>query len=170
MTAQRDPMTLNESTVPALGVDDRSDEAPRAGRARPTPDPEVVAKPKRRQFTAQYRLRILEEAERCTHPGEVGCLPRRGGGGGGLYSSHLTAWRKARRKGSLRELAPKKRGANLMQVMMERDREHPLSGSIELDDAYLGGERSGGTFSKKVRRMADNGSIPRDLHADMYTI
>ena len=79
MTAQRDPMTLNESSVPALGVEDRSDEAPRAGRARPTPDPEVVAKPKRRQFTAQYRLRILEEAERCTHPGEVGWLLRRGG-------------------------------------------------------------------------------------------
>ena len=54
-----------------LGVEERSDEAPRAGRARPTPDPAVVAKPKRRQFTAQYRLRILEEAERCTQPGEV---------------------------------------------------------------------------------------------------
>ena len=58
--------TLNESSVPALGVEERSDEAPRA-RARPTPDSEVVA-PTRRQFTAQYRLRILEEAERCTQP------------------------------------------------------------------------------------------------------
>ena len=46
-----DPMTLNASSVPALGVEERSDEAPRAGRASPTPDPEVVAKPKRRQFT-----------------------------------------------------------------------------------------------------------------------
>ena len=52
-------------------------------------------------------LRILEEADRCTQPGEVGRLLRREG----LYSSHLTAWRKARRKGSLRELAAKKRGA-----------------------------------------------------------
>ena len=67
----------------------------------------VVAKPKRRQFTAQYRLRILEEADRCTQPGEVGRLLRREG----LYSSHLATWRKARRKGSLRELAAKKRGA-----------------------------------------------------------
>ena len=65
-------------------------------------------KPKRRQFTAEYRLRILEEADRCTQPGEVGRLLRREGL---LYSSHLTAWRKARRKGSLRELAAKKRGA-----------------------------------------------------------
>ena len=92
MITERDPMTLNESSVPALGGEERSDEAPRAGRARPTPDPEVVAKPKRRQFTAQYRLRILEEAERCAQPGEVGRLLRREG----LYSSHLTAWRKAR--------------------------------------------------------------------------
>ena len=37
-----------------------------------------------------------------------------------------------------------RRRHKLMQVMMERDREHPLSGSIELDDAYFGGERSGG--------------------------
>ena len=66
MTAERDSMTLNEVSAPALGVEERSDEAPRAGRARPTPDPEVVAKPKRRQFTAEYRLRILEEADRCT--------------------------------------------------------------------------------------------------------
>ena len=79
MTAERDSMTLNEVSVPALGVEERSDEAPRAGRARPTPDPEVVAKPKRRQFTAEYRLRILEEADRCTQPGEVGRLLRREG-------------------------------------------------------------------------------------------
>ena len=75
MTAERDSMTLNEVSVPALGVEERRDEAPRAGRARPTPDPEVVAKPKRR-LTAEYRLRILEEADRCTQPGEVGRLRR----------------------------------------------------------------------------------------------
>ena len=100
-------MTLNEVSYSALGAEERSDEAPRAGRPGPTPDPEVVAKPKRRQFSAQYRLRILEEAERCTQRGEAGRLLRREG----LYSSHLTAWRKARRKGSLWELASKKRGA-----------------------------------------------------------
>ena len=61
MNAERDSMTLIEISYSALGVEERSDEAPRAGRARTAPDPEVVAKPKRRQFTAQYRLRILEE-------------------------------------------------------------------------------------------------------------
>ena len=94
MSAQRDGMTLDGTSAPVLGVEERSDEAPSASR----PNPEVVAKPKRRQFTAGYRLRILEEAERCTASGEVGRLLRREG----LYSSHLTAWRKARRKGSLR--------------------------------------------------------------------
>ena len=102
-------MTLKETSPPALGVEERSDEAPSAGGAtrRARPDPEVVAKPKRRQFTAPYRLRILEKADRCTEPGEVGRLLRREG----LYSSHLTAWRKARRNGALRGLASQKRGA-----------------------------------------------------------
>ena len=58
------------------------------------------------KFTAQYRLRILEEAESCTQPGEVGRLLRREG----LYSSHLTEWRRARREGSLQGLTPSKRG------------------------------------------------------------
>ena len=108
MTAERESMTLQEMGAPALGVEERRDEAPRAGasHARPTPDPEVVAKPKRRKFTAQYRLRILEEAESCTQPGEVGRLLRREG----LYSSHLTEWRRARREGSLQGLTPSKRG------------------------------------------------------------
>jgi len=109
MSAVRDPMTLKGTSAPALGEEERSDDAPGAGaRTRePRPDPEVVAKPTRRQFSAQYRLRILEEAERCREPGEVGRLLRREG----LYSSHLTAWRKARRKGSLQGLSSKKRGA-----------------------------------------------------------
>ena len=109
MTAERDAMKFNGTPAPALGVEERSDETPSAGSGTRAvaPDPEVVAKPTRRQFTAAYRLRILEEADRCTEPGEVGRVLRREG----LYSSHLTAWRKARRKGSLQGLASKKRGA-----------------------------------------------------------
>ena len=98
MTAERESMTLQEMDAPAPGAG--------ASHARPTPDPEVVAKPKRRKFTAQYRLRILEEAESCTQPGEVGRLLRREG----LYSSHLTEWRRAQREGSLQGLTPSKRG------------------------------------------------------------
>ncbi len=88
MRGERDSVVEMEAHAPALGGEERSDEAPRAEAARrPPPDPEVVAKPTRRQFTAEYRLRIVEEAERCTRPGEVGRLLRREG----LYTSHLSA-------------------------------------------------------------------------------
>jgi transposase len=64
------------------------------------PDPELVERPKRRRFTAKYKLEVLEQAEACTRPGEIGELLRREG----LYTSHLTAWRKQRRNGALKEL------------------------------------------------------------------
>jgi len=69
-------------------------------------NPEVNEKPVRRQFDAAYKLRILEEADRCTGPGQVGELLRREG----LYSSHLTNWRRLREQGSLQSLGTKKRG------------------------------------------------------------
>jgi transposase len=69
------------------------------------PDPELVERPKRRRFTAEYKLRVLEQAEACTQPGEIGALLRREG----LYTSHLTAWRKQRRAGALAGL-DRKRG------------------------------------------------------------
>ena len=69
------------------------------------PDAEVVDRPARRRFSPLYKLRVVEEADRCTEPGEVGRLLRREG----LYSSHLTTWRKAVRSGSLRALS-KRRG------------------------------------------------------------
>jgi transposase-like protein len=70
------------------------------------PDPEVLEKPKRRRFTAAYRLRIVREADSCTQPGQIGALLRREG----LYSSLLTAWRRQRDTGALAGLEPKKRG------------------------------------------------------------
>jgi transposase len=70
------------------------------------PDPEVTAKAKRRTFSAEYKLHILDEAAACTRPGERGALLRREG----LYSSHLTHWRRELREGVLAGLKPKKRG------------------------------------------------------------
>ncbi len=67
---------------------------------------EVPEKAKRRRFDAAYKQRILEEADRSTGPGELGELLRREG----LYSSHLTCWRRQRDEGSLAGLAPKRRG------------------------------------------------------------
>ena len=70
------------------------------------PDPEVVPRAKRRRFSAEYKLRILEEAEACSERGQIGSLLRREG----LYSSHLTTWRQQREQGQLDGLGPKKRG------------------------------------------------------------
>jgi len=69
-------------------------------------DPEVLEKPVRRRFSAEYKLRILEEADRCSESGGLGALLRREG----LYSSHLTTWRRQREEGILGGLTPKKRG------------------------------------------------------------
>ncbi len=115
-------MKLNGFPIPALKGEERSDEASSAAAAPTRPDPEVVAKPKRRQFTAQYRLRILEEAERCSEPGEVGRLLRREG----LYSSHLTA----RRDGALRGLSSKKRGAKAKGRNPLEPRVHKLEAQV----------------------------------------
>ena len=71
-----------------------------------TSDTEVVAKAQRRRFTAEYKRRIVREADRCTKLGESGALLRREG----LYSSQLTNWRAARDRGALEGLAPQKRG------------------------------------------------------------
>jgi transposase len=69
-------------------------------------DGQVAAKPRRRTYTAEYKRRILKEADACTAPGAVGALLRREG----LYTSHLVVWRRARRRGELAALAPKRRG------------------------------------------------------------
>ena len=82
------------------------------------PDPEVVDKPSRRRFAASYKQRIVEEADRCRELGEVGRLLRREG----LYSSHLTTWRKASRSGSLSALS-KKRGR-------KANERNPLAGKV----------------------------------------
>jgi len=70
------------------------------------PDPEVPAKAQRRRFPAEYRLRILKQADACKKPGELGALLRREG----LYSSLLTNWRRQREEGALRELRGRRRG------------------------------------------------------------
>jgi transposase-like protein len=67
---------------------------------------EVVAKPKRRQHTAEYKLRILRELDECTGKGEVGAILRREG----LYSSLISKWREQREQGNLNGLGGQRRG------------------------------------------------------------
>ena len=95
-------MTNEKQDVPRPGGPERSEGPP--GRDR-RPDPEVLSKSKRRQFTAEYKLKILEEADACKEPGAIAALIRREG----LYSSHLTSWRQARLSGALGALK-KRRG------------------------------------------------------------
>lgn len=85
----------------------------------PIPNPEVNGKPKRRTFTAEYKRKILKEAEASKGAGGVGALLRREG----LYSSHLTHWRQEFEQGALRGLAPKKRGRKPQS-------RHPLTSQV----------------------------------------
>lgn len=70
------------------------------------PKTEVVAKAKRKRYTAAEKLRILREVDACQGSGEIGALLRREG----IYSSYLTTWRRQRERGELDGLAPQRRG------------------------------------------------------------
>jgi len=88
-------------------------------------DPEVVPKASRRQFTAEYKRRVLAEADACTQRGAIGALLRREG----LYRSHLDKWREQRRAGGVLGLEPQKRGpkpdpqaAEVARLLRENER------------------------------------------------
>ncbi len=84
----------------------------------PRPDPEVVATAKRRTFTADYKQRILAEADAASaQPGAIGALLRREG----LYSSHLVTWRRERQAGILKGLSPQRRGPKSKRSPMEEE-------------------------------------------------
>jgi transposase-like protein len=82
------------------------------------PNPEVIVKAKRRHFTAEYKQRVLQEADACTQRGEIGALLRREG----LYSSHLDTWRRQRTRGVLQGLTPAKRGRKVDPQALENAR------------------------------------------------
>src|SRR6202042_3120886 len=84
------------------------------------PDPEVVARPRRRNYTAEYKVRILREAEAAAAiRGGIGALLRREG----LYSSLLVYWRHERAQGIREALTPQKRGP--------KSKRHPLADEME---------------------------------------
>jgi transposase len=76
------------------------------------PDPEVPERAKRRQFSAEYKLRIVREADACKGSGEIGALLRREG----LYSSHLVVWRRQRETRALTGMRARKRGPKAKEV------------------------------------------------------
>ena len=95
----------------------------------PPQDTEVVAKAKRRRFTAKYKRDIVRRAEACQGSGEIGALLRREC----LYSSHLTTWRREVAERELAALAPKKRGPKTSPV---DQRDHELA-KLRQDNARL---------------------------------
>jgi len=109
-----------------------------AARAGDVPDPEVVEKPKRRRFSAEYRLRIVREADSCKEPGEIGALLRREG----LYSSLLVRWRQQRDAGALAGLRSKKRGPKAKAVdprLKQLERENArLKRKLEQAETIIG--------------------------------
>ena len=76
---------------------------------------EVIARAERRHYTAEYKLRILQEADACSMPGEIGALLRREG----LYSSALGKWRDQRKSGSLAGLSAHRRGPKVDEQAVE---------------------------------------------------
>ena len=90
-----------------------------AAPASPHPNPEVVAQAQRRRFTAEYKLRILTEADQAKGAGGIGALLRREG----LYSSLLTDWRRERNAANLQAFAPQKRGP--------KSQDNPLAAEVE---------------------------------------
>jgi transposase len=160
-------MTINQHTKVAMhaaqvssdpgasqGARRATEEAPGSA-PRPIPpgsDSEVVPRARRRTFTNADKRRILQAADRCTQPGEVGALMRREG----VYSSSLSTWRRQREAADLAALAPQRRGPKVdaaarvdalqvAQLTRERDKLR-----IELDKAQLVIE-----VQKKVTALLD---------------
>jgi transposase len=119
------------------------------------PDPEVVVKAQRRRFTAEYKHRVLQEAEACTQRGEVGALLRREG----LYSSHLTTWRHQRQRGELQGLTPAKRGRKADPLAAENAR---LQRETERLKAQLARAELIIDVQKKVSQLLGLSEIPLD--------
>ncbi len=119
------------------------------------PDPEVVVKAQRRQFSAEYKRRILQEADTCTQRGEVGALLRREG----RYSSHLNTWRRQRAHGELQGLTPAKRGrkadpqaAEIARLQRETER---LTAQLARAELII-------EVQKKVSQLLGLPEIPND--------
>lgn len=128
---------------PERAVGERKRMADGRAAAGAVPDPELVERPLRRRFSAEYKLRVLREADACTEPGEIGALLRREG----LYSSLLTEWRRAREAGALEAL--------------ERPRGRRPAHPLEVENAELRrrAERAEAELAKARRVIEVQGNV-----------
>ena len=136
-------------SMPEMGLAGEAEGARRATGASPAvapagvPDPVVEAKPKRRRFTAEYKLRILREVERAKGAGEVGAILRREG----LYSSHLVTWRRERDRVAKAGLAARQRGP-------KRQAEDPRVKPLERENARLRKQLQRAEFLIEIQKKA----------------
>jgi len=91
------------------------------------PDPEVTERPTRRRFTAAYKVAILDELDRATAPGAKGAIIRREG----LYSSHITEWRRLRALGGLEALSRSRGPRRSDPLVAENERLRDTVGHLE---------------------------------------
>ncbi len=114
------------------------------------PDPELTERPKRRSFTAEYKLKVLKQVDACKEQGEIGALLRREG----LYSSHLSSWRRQREQGEL----GRKRGRKASRPAREGERRTAPPRRARRDRAGQGtqGDRGAG------KRLSALGGPARD--------
>jgi transposase-like protein len=123
------------------------------------PDPELVERAKRRRFSAEYKARILRETDACSRPGEIGALLRREG----LYTSHLTAWRKQRDAGALAGLE-RKRGrkpADPREAELAALRRRAERAEAELDKARRVIEIQGNVSALLEQMLGTEGASTR---------
>lgn len=123
-----DVVVMDGSVGASQGARRATEEAPTEP-ARQLPDPEVAALAKRRRFSAGYKRRILRAVAACKALGEVGALLRREG----LYSSHLSHWRREIESHDEAALRAKRRGPKPNAAKAEK---HKIEG-LERDVARL---------------------------------
>jgi transposase-like protein len=127
-------MSKSSSSSAALAASERSGEAANAAGAAPpaprpsVPDSEVIARPRRRHYPAEYKRSILDQAAAAQDAGAIGALLRREG----LYSSHLATWRRQRKQGGLDALTPKKRGPKVVVSPLVKEKRELLAANARL--------------------------------------
>src|ERR1035437_10014265 len=127
-------MQRKDWNTAALAASERSGEAANAAGSpvmdlrQQLPDSEVTARPQRRRFTAEYKRSVVDEADAAQDAGAVGGLLRREG----LYSSHLSTWRRQRRQVELEAMAPKRRGPKVVVSPLHLENRKLLAINIRL--------------------------------------
>jgi len=126
------------------------------------PNPEVPEKAIRRSYTAEYKCRILKEAESCKEQGQVGALLRREG----LYSSNLTSWRHQAERGTLDALSSKKRGPkarkadpSVRRIAEQEKQIHKLQAKLRKAELIIDAQKKMAEIFQLIRDQQDGENL-----------